>query len=572
MKEHKSRDKLAVVVGILIIILAALALMFAAAMYYKQRAGQGNEAETVKQTIKIPDITNPPASSAEEENAVSEAGQDDTSGQIIGSDQEELSGEEGSGDNSAEKTAEELPGDTQKESLAEAGGTEKVGGTEAAGTEEIGTEETGTKEIPAEEAQSSFGEEPQDTEVSTEETEPQNTKDSAQETKEEGNDKADAAEYIDEANARTLQTAGSHIRDITAMTEITAQEVREMIESYTVPVKNYLDGMERTEGDFSFAMNRRNYSAIADPIELRYGILVGNTAVRSFPTWQKLSDGTGYDDPDYLQETMLAAGEGVVLLHQSEDQIWSFVQAESYYGWIETAMIGFCSLEEMRDYVKAEPFAVVTEPVATTEGVALRMGTRLPIAGSSADTVTVRMPKADEQGNLITVEAEIGRDSVSEGYLELSEDAMVSQAKKLLGTNYGWGDSNGYMDCSSTLRAVYNCFGILLPRNTSWMPDCGLQVTDLSQMGADEKREFIASLPRGSILLINGHGMLTVGEEDGTVSMLHNVTQYKPTADAELERPMKCVITPIDICNSAGTSYLELYRYAISVDWSRINP
>lgn len=512
MKEHKSRDKLTLVVGILVVILAAIALMIATAFYYRSRNGKGQEAETTKAVVKIPDITNAP-DETEKTSRAAESSVQDT----------QASAETRSSTPNAEKKS-DAPD-------AEATAAE----TETAGTEEM---DAASEETTAGTALKGS---------------------------------VSAAEYIEEVNAATLDNPQSHRADIANLTEISAQEVLERINSYQVPGRSYLDGAARKEGDFAYTMSRRNLEAVKDPVTLYYGVLITNTAVRSFPTWQKLSDGTGADDADYLQETMLMTGEGVVVLHQTEDEIWSFVQADSYCGWIETQNIAFCSRSEMVSYIQSKNFMVVTEPVATVDGIALRMGTRLPLVDTADGSLVVQMPKSDENGKLTIREAGVDPAKVSEGYLTLSKEAIVKQARKLLGTNYGWGDSNGYMDCSSTLRAVYGCFGIILPRNTAWLTGSGLKVTDLSQMSRAEKEVFIQEMPEGGILLINGHAMIDIGQEDGVESMLHTVTQYKLTADGELERPMKCVITPVSICNSAGTSYLDLYTTAITIDWSRIS-
>ena len=479
-------------IAILVVILAALGLMLAVAVFYQGRKlHEEPRTSAPKETVKIEDITNAPS------EADQQAGQ-------------------------TEKTAEKTTAPKEKE------------------------QETAAQE------------------KTEQETEEQET------TTQEAAEKTDTQTYIRQVNEASFGMEGSHLTDITALTEITAKEVRTLIEAYTVPDCTYLDGAERTEGDFDYAMLRRNLSGLTDPIELRYGVLKENSLIRAFPTWQKLSNGTSSDDPDYLQESMFSMGEGVAVLHQSEDQIWSFVQGQNYSGWIQTSTIAFCTREEMSKFAKPERFAVVISPSVTVGNFSLRMGSILPLTGKGEESWTLLVPKADENGNLVTQETQIPAGDLSEGYLPLSEDAMTEQAKKLLGTNYGWGDSNEYMDCTSTLRAVYNCFGITLPRNSSWMKNCGLKVTDLQEMSAEQKQEVISSLPKGSILLIRGHAMMYIGEEDGTASMLHNVTQYRLTADAELERPLKCVITPLTICNSAGVSYMDLYLYAISVDWSRI--
>ena len=40
----------------------------------------------------------------------------------------------------------------------------------------------------------------------------------------------------------------------------------------------------------------------------------------------------------------------------------------------------------------------------------------------------------------------------------MTQENILDQAKKLVGMAYGWGDSNGDMDCSSTMNAIYQMF------------------------------------------------------------------------------------------------------------------
>jgi len=45
------------------------------------------------------------------------------------------------------------------------------------------------------------------------------------------------------------------------------------------------------------------------------------------------------------------------------------------------------------------------------------------------------------------------------------------------------------MDCSSTMNAIYRCFGIILPRNTGSMAQTGTQIVSLEGMTQEEKLE-----------------------------------------------------------------------------------
>ena len=124
------------------------------------------------------------------------------------------------------------------------------------------------------------------------------------------------------ANDSTRSMPLSGVVDLTALTQISAAQVRELIERYYIPDScRYLDGKLRSSGDLDYTIGRRNIAALTDPISLQYGVMTENTAVRRYPTWQQLTEDGQPESPDFFQETMFLIGEGVVVLHQTEDGV-----------------------------------------------------------------------------------------------------------------------------------------------------------------------------------------------------------------------------------------------------------
>ena len=169
-----------------------------------------------------------------------------------------------------------------------------------------------------------------------------------------------------------------------------------------------------------------------------------------------------------------------MIVHQTADGIWSFVQAQNYRGWVETDKIACCTLDELKKWQETKR-AVVTDARLTLAGtnVTLRMGTALPAKEESEGILMVSIPQKDDKGQLVITNVEIAQDGIHFGYLDMTQENILDQAKKLVGMAYGWGDSNGDMDCSSTMNAIYRCFGIILPRNTGSMAQTGTQIVSL---------------------------------------------------------------------------------------------
>lgn len=257
-------------------------------------------------------------------------------------------------------------------------------------------------------------------------------------------------------------------------------------------------------------------------------------------------------------------GEAVVTVHQTADGIWSFVQAQNYRGWVETDKIASCTLDELKKWQDTKR-AVVTDARLTLAGtnVTLRMGTALPAKEESEGKLMVSIPQKDDKGQLMITNVETAQDGIHFGYLDMTQENILDQAKKLVGMAYGWGDSNGDMDCSSTMNAIYRCFGIVLPRNTSSMAQTGTQIVSLEGMTQEEKLEKIQSMNPGTLLVMKNHVVMYIGQENGEDLILHNFTTCMADDGVSTKEVYQCQITQLNLVTAAGTQYLDAYATAI---------
>lgn len=364
-------------------------------------------------------------------------------------------------------------------------------------------------------------------------------------------------------NEATMKNPDSGVVDVTALTSISSDEVRSWIENYTYGEWPYLDGVQVTQADQDEILSRRNLDGIADEINISYGVITKNAAVRSFPTWKKASKSLEENAFDYFQESMLLVGEPVAIVHQTQDGNWSFVQSNNYRGWVETDHIGICSLDELKDWQSSDR-AVVTDAKLILSDTTLRMGTSLAAREDADGSMTVSLPQREENGQLTYQEVTTAQDGIHFGYLELTQENVLEQAKKLIGTAYGWGDSNGDMDCSSTMNSIYRCFGILLPRNTSALAQTGTDVVSLENMTQEEKLEKIHEMKPGTLLVMKGHVVMYIGQQDGEDQILHNFTTCLAEDGVSTKEVYQCQITPLNLVTASGVQYLDAYATAIS--------
>ncbi len=367
---------------------------------------------------------------------------------------------------------------------------------------------------------------------------------------------------IAEKNRISFGMAGNGMVDLDTFQPQSAAQIRSMIEAYQIPNYPYYGGRPRTAQDDQALLASRNLDSLQDPVNVRYGVIVSNAAVRSFPTDSAMTAGGSPGEFDYIQETMLGVGEGVVICHQTADQSYSFVQGYQYCGWIRTDCVGFCSREQMNEFIHPSSFVVVTDAAVYADNKKLRMGTRLPLAGDGGGEWYVTIPRPAPDGSLVTGIVGISKGSSHQGYLPYTEEGLLIQAQKMVGQPYGWGDMNENMDCSSTMNCIYKSFGILMPRNTSQLASSSATVIGLSGMGVEEKRAVIRQSGPGSMLLMPGHVVMYVGEENGISMIIHNVTGYSLDGGA-VGAAMQCQRTPMDIFNTAGMNYMDLYTTLI---------
>lgn len=379
--------------------------------------------------------------------------------------------------------------------------------------------------------------------------------------------------------------------------------ITNLIDGMTVPKTGYyLDGEAVTNETWEHLdMLRAKNSIPAEP-ELLYGIVENCTDVRIYPTEQRLTVtavteavSTDQDTFDYLQESVLAPGEAVIIMNQSTDGKYYFVQASNTRGWVKKDDVTTCSYATMCNWLNAMDFIIITErkvETATLEStVLLPMGTRLlyfaetessyyalvpcDADGTQDYVLTSRIGAFDmtagtnyEPGDLPVKKVLIEKEKCNPGYLYVNEITVMEQAEKMLGMTYGWGGEAGGADCSGMLNALYRCFGVILPRNTGSMAQiCGGNknvVVDVSGMTDAEKELYITSGQAGTLLLMNGHVMLYAGEVEGIPSVIHSVISY---TEVGAEAPIKagaCCLTPLSILDGAGNPYLRGIKYVIS--------
>ena len=299
----------------------------------------------------------------------------------------------------------------------------------------------------------------------------------------------------------------------------------------------YKDGEALSSGYWENIYANENYSGLRDKNPIRYGFTVRRSNMRLLPTDEVVSAEREFTFYDELQISSLLLNEPVVILHTSTDREWYLVMSIACSGWVHAEDVAISeSYEEWDRDRKPEDFLIFTEDKVDLEfdpmneeasELQISMGVKLPLdqtdnyrkskEGREAyENYVVKIPTRDPKGNLAWKHAfvPVSR-GVHYGYLTLTQENIIEVAFHALGARYGWGGMYNARDCSLYIMDVYRCFGIYLPRNTSGMKAMQCKTIDVSDYSDEEKKNAIKDLPIGSILLIQGHAMLYLGEVDG---------------------------------------------------------
>lgn len=380
-----------------------------------------------------------------------------------------------------------------------------------------------------------------------------------------GNDKeilsAKEIKAVNEENRNN----GCGIVDLSTDKEYTAENVKAMIEDYSFPSKEYIHDRKITDDEKNAILKNRNLET--NDFEVRYGITTENGSIRAFPSDVFLTNEKNLYD--YLQETGINYGEPLIVLWESSDKEWYFVQAYDYNGWIRKDSVGLCEKETFDTVVKAFSDGDVwcpkktgeTEFVTEKNGTVkktLRMGTYITVSGKN-----LLLPERDSNGNAYFVKADEPAD-IDGKLMKFTTSNLLDLCEAALGTPYSWGDIDEKgMDCSSTLQSIYRCFGLLLPRNSSQQIKTSFEIVNLSEADKKAKYEIVSELPLGTVLYMPGHVMLYLGMYEGLPYVIQNTTD-SARDDGGVTVYNACVLTSLEN-GVSGNTLFDRITYAVII-------
>ena len=306
------------------------------------------------------------------------------------------------------------------------------------------------------------------------------------------------------------------VADFDGAKTVTEEMLRTWVKAGSLPDPCYkINGTQYSAEEIASIDQNRNEKAVTAVSALR-GVVTDRADLRTVPYGEAVLKAAGDTYYDRIQETELIAGMPVWILHESADREYYYVQSYYYRGWVLKTKVAVITEEaDWKLFADPENFAVVTDAMLVLGGRNLDMGARFALEETTETGYRVILPGRDENGIFVRESAELPLASASPGYVPFTMRNYYIQAFKYEGTMYGYGGTDGGVDCSSYACAVFRSFGFALPRNSGQQGTIIGNAKNLSGLGSSEKKELLSSIGAPAIIYRPGHVMLWLGVENG---------------------------------------------------------
>jgi hypothetical protein len=338
---------------------------------------------------------------------------------------------------------------------------------------------------------------------------------------------------------------------------ITKNKLQGMIDTFKLSSNNYII---KPYKNMAIILKNRSMDKIKNISNIKYGVAVKDTYIRSFPTSSgayKNSSDAVKDKFDRFQETLCQALEPVAILHTSSDNMWYFIQMYNYYGWVKKSDVAvFNNKKEMLDYTSNKKILTVIGKEIKISNNTFTLGTYLPYM-ANAGGYNIKLPTINNNGYVAFKEYFIAKNPLlNEGYLPYTSSNILKEAFKLKGVPYGWGDKNG-RDCSSFIMYVYKTFGIRFPRNADQQENTVGTKYNLINGSASERTKAFQNVFPGACVYKNGHAMIYIGMIENVPYIIHDFNIVirngrKVSVD-------KVAVTSTSEISSSGVEFLKTF-------------
>lgn len=360
---------------------------------------------------------------------------------------------------------------------------------------------------------------------------------------------------IDSANAAMAKIPDTGIVDLLSYPEeVDGFKLADSVTEVQLPKDLYLADATPAPAGLISQLQAKFRPGDNEPwYKVRYGVSVTTADLRTLPAADRLyaSKSAG---ADLLQAGRMLPAEPCVILAETKDKAWLYVQTAGAHGWVASLKIAVAfTREHWLSYVATGEFAVVTAPslrmekddaAPALETLELPMGTKVPLmppanvpavvrGRASADSLAVLLPVRRADGKLQVVPALVPRTAdIAVGYLPLTGENVIKQAMKLVGTRYGHMGASG-RDPYVMVSDIFRCFGLELPMSLAGWEAAPLRCLSLKDESSDIKLLAMRKSVPGAILLGDQGPYVFLGQygDDAYAIAALPVVKVQPKSD-----------------------------------------
>lgn len=265
------------------------------------------------------------------------------------------------------------------------------------------------------------------------------------------------------------------------------------------------------------------------PIMNKRAITLRNSDIRLLPTREPIYNnfdiaGQGYPF-DMLQNSGIHANTPILVTHKSRDNQWYFVETPFCEGWIHSDNIAFTDDNFIKNWESGTYKVIIEDKVPFyDEYNNFKFSANLGALFPSAEGDEVYFASEGPNKTAIILKQKISNEYISQMPVKLNKENIAFIINKLIGKPYGWGGFLENRDCSSTLKDLFTVFGLWLPRNSSEQAK-SMIFTSMKDLSLEDKEKLIINngTPFATLLWMNGHIMLYIGNIDGKAIIFHNM-------------------------------------------------
>ena len=312
---------------------------------------------------------------------------------------------------------------------------------------------------------------------------------------------------ISTLNQKIVDGSGTMVFDLEKLNEtFNADERRQALSNVEIPTRAlFIKGVQINNQEyFSKLITAISETGYTGTQNNKYGVCTNRADMKAWPT----DDVIGYsatDSDDEMQSSAMNTNEPFLIRAKCEIDgntfYWGY--STNCTGWVSGNNVAICETkQEWTDYWKVATngtnFITVTGSKIILESsgledVNLMLGTVLKLVpeseipsnlvGQATNNYIVYFAGNNAEGKAEKRYAELSKSlEVHKGYLPLTQNNVLDVAFSCIGDEYGWGGMNGNMDCSLYTRNIYKCFGLELPRNTTWQEKVPEKYVNVSNM------------------------------------------------------------------------------------------